>query len=260
MKRLRVHADPSDATEGDSASAASDEAKPTPRLPKAVTRELTAARASALRTAILSQPIVGLAVAVFALLHGWRMGRAIGVEIAATPVDISDDGPLERARRELAADLPEEDADLMPWCLSQPPERLVEIAALTAASALNLVHEANDPTDRRRQALADTLASALDLDMRHHWRADLSFWSRLSKSTLMETIEAAPSITQLAGPKREKALKAHAKLKRDELAKVAARLLADAGWLPELLITPAPAGAIALTAAGEAQAAAIAAE
>ena len=47
-------------------------------------------------------------------------------------------------------------------------------------------------------------------------------------------------------------LAAFGKMKKAELARTAAQSLKDTGWLPDLLITPARAGAFAVTAKGKA--------
>ncbi|MFZ2030988.1 MAG: ParB/RepB/Spo0J family partition protein [Vitreimonas sp.] len=230
------------------------------QFPKDVTRDLTNARAIALRATLISHPDLGLALTVYALASTWHGARATGIGITFSPVEPAGENDIERARLSVMAELPEDARDLLRWSLAQPRERLLNILAVGAASALDLVHEANSAADDAKQNLGDALATHIGLNMCQHWRVDLSVLSRMSKHALIEAIEGSAAITKLSEGRRTKQLQSHAKLKRDDLAKVAARMLKGSAWLPEVLITPTPHGALALTDQGEAAAAAIAAE
>ena len=261
LKQLAAQRTHSSDTDGADAEAACIAAPASPRqTSKVVSRELTSARANALKEQVAANIDVGLAVAACAIAHAWRDGRATGIDLAISAAVLESEDVLHRRRLEVLGDAPEDDGELLPWCLAQDHDRLVSIIALGTAYALDLAHEANGASDDRKQRLADTLAEAVDLDMRQHWQADLGFWSRLSKPVLMQAIETAPSLAKASPSRRETQLKAHAKLKRDDLAKLASRLLKNSGWLPDVLIAPAPAGALALTPEGESEAAAIAAQ
>jgi ParB family chromosome partitioning protein len=125
------------------------------------------------------------------------------------------------------------------------------------ADSVDLAHEKGAPSDRRRQALADALAEALDLDMREFWQADATYWTRLPKVELLAALAESPGLADKSQKARDAAMAAHAKLKKDELAARVDEAFAGTGYLPDLLVTPIPRGAIELTTAG---AAAIAAE
>ncbi len=160
----------------------------------------------------------------------------------------------------LTSTLPSNDAELLDWCLAQSRARLLETLAILIAGALDLAHDAHTSADDVLQSFADRLAGAVDLDMRSHWSADVGFLSRLPKSRLMQIAADAPSIAGKTPKRRELQLKAWAKMKRDDLAKAVAKVIGGAGWLPDLLITPVPAGALVVTDEGQAAAASIAAE
>lgn len=231
------------------------------KISKALARELTEARAVALRAAIAEAPDLALAIVVYASIQSaLRNGRAQGVELMLASVAAADQSPFEAARGRLAAETPEDDDALLTWCLGQTRDQLLAALAVLTASALDLAHDAHTGHDRALQRFADRLAAAVDLDMRRFWSVDASFLARLSKSMLMEIAADALALASKTPKRREAQLKAWAKLKRDELARAVAKALTGSGWLPELLITPAAAGAVALTEAGEAAAAAIAAE
>lgn len=231
--------------------ASPEQTVPVRQFSKALTRELTAVRADALRSALLSAPRAGLAVAAFALVHVCRQGAACGVDIRAAA---NHDGhkDIARAQTLLLADAPEDEAALLAWCLERDQDHLIALMALAAAAALDLAHDGQFASDHLKQQLADVLAQALELDMAAAWRPDLAFWSRVSKAELMTAIASAPALTKLSERRREKELAAYAKLKRDELAKRAAKLLKTSAWLPDILITPMASGAVELTDAGEA--------
>jgi hypothetical protein len=65
----------------------------------------------------------------------------------------------------------------------------------------------------------------------------------------------APSPAGQSERSREAIIKAHAKLKKDELAAKVGEAFAGAGYLPDLLVTPVSAGRLELTSAGVAVAA-----
>ncbi len=128
-------------------------------------------------------------------------------------------------------------------------------AAVIVADSVDLVHEKGSLADYRRHALADRLAEILDLDMRQFWQADASYWTRLPKADLLAAFADAPVPANQSERSREAVIKAHAKLKKDELAAKVGEAFAGVGYLPDLLITPAPAGVYELTSAGVAIAA-----
>ena len=232
-----------------------------PKLSKALARELTTARSIALREAISQSPDLALSVVVYAgAKTALQNTRAHGVELTMLAAAVADADSLENARMRLTSALPTSDAELLAWCLAQSRERLLEALAILIAGALDLAHEAHTSADNVLQSVADRLASALDLNMGAHWAADVGFLSRLPKSMLMQIAADAPSIAAKTPKRRELQLKAWAKMKRDDLAKAVAKLIDGAGWLPDLLITPVPAGALVVTVEGQAAAASIAAE
>ncbi len=259
LKRLLAARAPEGAASSEDAPAAAAE-DAGPKLSKAVARDLTAARAAALRLHLSGAPDTALALTVFALV-GSRLQRhrPAGVCLAAEPVACADLKTFEHRRDALTLSLPGENDDLLAWCLAQDRETLLSALAVIIAETLDLAHEASSNIDHAKQSLADTLSTALDLDMRKYWSPDVAFLSRLSKPMLVDLLANAPSMTAKPVKRREAQLKTLAKLKRDGLAKAVAKTLKGAGWLPELLIAPVSAGALAITDHGETEAA-IAAE
>ena len=103
--------------------------------------------------------------------------------------------------------------------------------------------------------MADRLAEILDLDMRQFWQADASYWTRLPKADLLAAFADAPVPANQSERSREAVIKAHAKLKKDELAAKVGEAFAGVGYLPDLLVTSVPAGVFELTSEGVAIAA-----
>jgi hypothetical protein len=136
------------------------------------------------------------------------------------------------------------------WCLAQSAETLMEAFAFIVVSNIDLAHEDANIDDRRKQALADRIAQALDLDMTRHWRPDLAFWTRLPKAALIGALEAAPCMQQLSEPDRALFAKNAAKLRKEELVTRVQQSLDGCGWLPALLVTPVREPRYELTEAG----------
>lgn len=258
LKRVLAARAPEGAA-GDEAAPAETEADQGPRLPKTVARELTAARAIALRQGVAEAPHIALALAVYACALANMRRPSPNVRLAAEPIAIGEDGAFDRRRAELVSSLPEDELALLEWCLAQESETLLGALAVLVAGALDLVHEASSRGDNATQALADCLAAALRLDMRKHWSPDRAFLSKLPKAMLLAIAEQAPKIAEQTPARRALQLKTLAKLKRDSLAKALARSLNGAGYLPDLLVTPLAKGALALTDEGQAEASAVAA-
>lgn len=225
--------------------------EPVSSLPKALTRELSLARSHALRWKISEQPDIALAVAVFALSRRAFAGYpAPGLDLDMRISREGDHESLEDARVSLSEIIPANACAALWWLLSQPRQTLLEILAVLTASAIDLQHEGVSRDDARKQGIADILAGALDLDMGAHWRPDTAFWSRLSKAALIDHLLAAPANADLGERQRTALQKAQGKRTKDDLVASVAKALEGTGWMPDILITPKPAGAFEVTAAG----------
>lgn len=217
-------------------------------LPKAVARDLSRARTRAIRLLLTRDREAALAVAVASMIvrSAFRSDLA-GVAIAAHSTQVDDLEPTLETRGALLAHLPDDEGSVLSWCLAQPAATLMSMLALLVGDAVDLTHEAASPADERRQALGDELAAGLDLDMRAYWQADAGYWTRLSKSHLLETLMTAPGLDDASAYRREATLKAYAKLKRSDLAEAAEKAFAGSGYLPDMLVTPLAAGALTVT-------------
>lgn len=228
------------------------------RLPKSVIRDLSQARTRAIRLLLAQDRDTALAVAVAAMLvRSVFRSDLSGIGVAAHAVQVEDIDAFAETRSAILAHAPEHETEVLGWCLAQPSGTLLALLAVLVAESVDLAHEKGAPADRRRHALADTLAEALDLDMREFWQADAGYWTRLPKVELLAALAESPGLIDKSQKSREAAMAGYAKLKKDELAARVDQALAGTGYLPDLLVTPVPQGVIELTTTG---AAAIAAE
>ena len=77
----------------------------------------------------------------------------------------------------------------------------------------------------------------------------------MTSSALLATISGAPGVIDQTERSQELAIKAYAKLKKDELAARIGVALAETGYLPDMLVTPVRVGRFELTGSGFAVAA-----
>jgi len=220
-------------------------------LPKSVIRDLSLARTRAIRLLLARDRETALAVTVAAMiLRTVFRSELPGVGVSASTAHVDDLEALVETRSAILAHVPDDEDEVLDWCLMQPPETLLSLLAVIAADAVDLVHEKGAPSDYRRQSLSDRLAEILDLDMREFWEADASYWTRLPKADLLAAVSEAPRFTEQREQSREATLKAYGKLKKDELAAKVGEALAGTGYLPDLLVPPVPAGRFELTGSG----------
>jgi len=227
----------------DDEAVASPEPETACGLPKSVIRDLSLARARAIRLLLARDRETALAVTVAAMIMRTVFRSELsGVGVSAIAAHVDDLEALVETRSAILAHVPDDEAEVLDWCLMQPPETLLSVLAVIVADAVDLMHEKGAPSDHRRQSLADRLAEILDLDMREFWVADASYWTRLPKADLLAALSEAPGVVDQSRASQEATLKAHAKLKRDDLATKVGEAFAETGYLPDLLVTPVPAG------------------
>jgi hypothetical protein len=227
--------------------------EPRATMPRALVRDLTAIRTTAIRRTLIGAPTTAFAIGVFALLRYAMSGYgAPGVSLTARPRWLADHDGVSDERTALFASMPEAESDLLEWCLAQSVETLMEAFAVIVASNIDLSHEDANIDDRRKQALANRIAQALDLDMKRHWTPDLAFWTRLPKAALIGAFEAALCMQPLSDADRGLFAKNVGKVRKEELITRVEQALDGCGWLPALLVTPEREPRLELTNAGDA--------
>lgn len=248
VKAIRKQLATDDAT-GDEAMGtseiSSEEAAPIESgLPKRLIRELLQVRTRAIRVLLARDRETALAVTVAAMIaHSVFKSELPGIGVTAHSAHVDDLDTLVETRSAILAHVPDEQDELLDWCLIQPPETLLSLLAVVVAGSVDLVHEKGSLADHRRHALADRLSSVLDLDMRQFWEADAAYWTRLPKADLLAALAEEPVSVSRSEQTREGVIKAYAKLKKDDLAAKVGQTFAGVGYLPNLLVTPGRSGA-----------------
>jgi ParB family chromosome partitioning protein len=208
-------------------------------LSAALTESLTAQRSAAIAASLKDSPGVALA----AVVHGTALqifynGHSDDtcLKITASETGLRDvegstaSEALERAKAQWGESLPGNPEDLLPWCLAQPQDILLDLLACCAACTVNAVQSKSDSADDERFIHADRVAAALRLDMAQWFTPTAAnYFGRIGKTGIIEALREVKGATAPAWHKA----------KKSELAAIAERELAGSGWLPALLKRPA---------------------
>lgn len=218
-------------------------------LPDRLLCELTAHRTLALRDALAANPRVALT----ALLHRlcsevfFAQGghdrclqanvQRVSMPAGATDLKDSASAKAIAARQEaFKADMPASEGELWTWLSDLDEGKRAALLAHCVSFGVNALYEKGDrygagPSPHavtRRLADANRIARAVGLDMAAAgWRATAdNYFGRVTKARILDAVREA---------KGEAAVQLIDHLKKAEMAKEAARLVEDAGWLPEPL-------------------------
>jgi ParB family chromosome partitioning protein len=141
-----------------------------------------------------------------------------------TPEESTAAGALAALATAWREALPEQPEAFWGWCVEAETDRLLELLALLAGTAVNAVQRGRGRTEALRQS--DQLAEALSLDMAAHWTPHAEgFFSRLTKAQL---------VAQLVEADHTNAAETMTSRKKADAAELAATTLGD-GWLPQPL-------------------------
>lgn len=228
---------------GEDADAEGEEEDMVRPLSDRLVTELTAHRTLALRDAVANDfEAAFLAVLhVFALNAFYRYASDTCMEINVKSTGFSVQAPglkdcasaktIEARGEDWRRDLPQKSEDLWAALVALDPATRQALFAHCASLGINAVHE---PWNRNnaRQAHADHLARAVSLDMAAAgWTPTVeNYLGRVPKARILEAAREA---------KGERSAQLIDHLKKSDMAAEAERLLADTGWLPEPLRTPA---------------------
>ncbi len=204
--------------------------------------ELTAHRTLALRDALAGDPDIAFLAALHALVLQtfWRYPTASCLEIRAESPTPTVQGPgLKESQSAKAIDerhanweeqLPDEPELLWEFLCDFDHDSRMALFAHCVSLTVNAVHESWNRTQGRRHH-ADQLVCAVSLDMTAAgWTPTVeNYLNRVPKARILEAVTEAKGagMAELIGG-----------LKKSDMAEQAERLLADTGWLPELLRTP----------------------
>ena len=204
--------------------------------------DLTAHKTAALRDALAQDPDLALVALTHALVS-----RVFGMGATPTCLEIHwssrfitgdgagiDDSPAGRAiaerHRLWARQTPTQPEDFWDFVVGLDADSRASLLAHCVSLSLNAVRG----FERRAQALAhaETLATALDLDMRAYWKPTAArYLDGVTKAQVVGAVAegvSAQAAARLAG------------LKKPAMVEAAEPLLVEAGWLPSLLRTAKP--------------------
>ena len=202
--------------------------------------ELTAHRSAAMRDAVANEPVVAYLAVLHALClnlfyhQAWNSCLEISVRtsgLSIQPPDLAQSAYLkaiEARHKAWTQRLPKESGDLWTALIGLHDAQETEaLFAHCASLTINVVQQAHDP---RKSAVAhgDELARAVHLDMSAAgWRPTAeNYLARVPKIRILEAVREA---------KGEHAAQLMEHLKKADMAREAERMLADSGWLPEIL-------------------------
>ncbi len=218
--------------------------EPTPREPAglsaALMEELTARKTAALRVEVARNVPVALAAAVHAL--ALPVFYPLGVNPSCLQVTLRETSAERHIRDEAghaavsvnadalarwSESLPSDSAEFWPWCLAQPQDTLLSLLAFVVAQAVNAVRLKADRPECGRLIAADALAKALSFDMAEWFTPDVgNYFGRISSAHIIAALCEAKGVSPAPS---------WTKMKKAELAALAAREIAGTGWLPEVL-------------------------
>ncbi|RWI89933.1 ParB/RepB/Spo0J family partition protein [Mesorhizobium sp.] len=206
-------------------------------LPDRIVLDLTAQRTLAMRNALAGDADIAFVAALHALVLQvfYRFASASCLEISLKSGSFSQvDGLAETSwAKEIVErhegwdrDLPEDEAELWTFLLDLDEASRKALFAHCVSLSLNAVVE---PWNRRPQALAhaDLLAGTLGFDMvAAGWTPTVDFLEHLTKARILQAVREARGAQSAQ-------LIDH--MKKDSMAREAARLLEGSNWLPEPL-------------------------
>jgi ParB family chromosome partitioning protein len=200
-------------------------------LSASLVESLTTHKSAALAASLLDAPDKGLAAVVYALvLDVFRHRHDTALKLSATVQSLQRvEGStafqrLEAARETWGQRIPGTPADIWTWCLEQDQAVLLDLLTFCAACTLNAVQMKADRPDAPRLVHAGQLAAVLHLDMTAWFTPTAeNYFNRVSKIQILEALQEA---------RQQPPAPAWEKLKKAELASLAARETAATGWLP----------------------------
>lgn len=208
---------------------------------KDLSRRLTAHRTAAVQIELARNPVAALAVLMHRLIPVVFDDRYVCVydqhaaDVRATCshnrlLQTADDMEASAAWKEISAErekwaalLPKRFSDVLPWLMTQSEDVLSNLFAFCVAATVNGVSESDGAHP------VNVLMNLLNVDMTQYWTPTrTSYLNHVSKARIVDVVAQALS-PEAAAPLE--------KLKKDAAAETAERLLADARWLPEVLVS-----------------------
>lgn len=207
-----------------------------PAFSAALTESLTAHKSAALSAELLQRPDIALAAVVHTIASRVLLNTGssdTSLEMTAAPQSLKmvegskAFAQLEAARETWGNRIPGTPDSLWTWCLEQHQDVLLDLLAFCTATTINAVQMKADREGNRRLTHAEALASSVNLDMTTWFTPTAeNYFNRISKPQILEALREAKGTAPAP---------AWEKLKKSELAALAAREIEGKNWLPEPL-------------------------
>jgi ParB family chromosome partitioning protein len=211
----------------------------------ALIEALTLEKTAAIAAELSQQPSVALAAVVHSLVisvlgmeldlyYSDKVVQLSTRQVNLQPVEFSAAAKALQAQQEAwLAQLPRSsEGQLWTWCQAQPCGTLLQLLAFCAALTVNAVQAKTDSTNNSRLAQANTLATALRIDMNQWFTPTAAnFFERISKPQIQRALTEAGKTPDSSTTTFKKA----------QLAEFAETQIAGTSWLPQLLRITSPA-------------------
>jgi len=204
-------------------------------LPASLIESLTLHKTAAISAELINRPDIALAALVHTMAAQDLLGGSSGntcFEVFTTTKSLRGvEGTkafdaVTSAKETWGSKIPGTPDALWTWCLEQDQQVLLDLLAFCMARSVNAGRTKKDSAGDHRFAHADRLAATLKLDM-NTWFTPTAenYFAKVSKTFILEALtEAKGDIAP-----------AWTKAKKGELAAIAERQVAEAGWLPVML-------------------------
>jgi ParB family chromosome partitioning protein len=197
-----------------------------------LTEDLTAQKSAAISASLMTHVDIALAAVVHAMASSvfFSATRTDSLQISARrtrlPKDCKGSEALAQAYDEWSQRIACCEGGLWEWCLAQDQGMLLQLLAFCAACTVNAVQLKHDRDDCPRLAHANAIGKALKLDMTQWFTPTAeNFFNRVPRTMILSSLSEAG--TQVK--------RSWEKLRKPDLAVIAAREAANARWLPQLL-------------------------
>lgn len=203
-------------------------------FPAGLREELYRVRTSAFQAALSADPVMILRVLVFSVLSAsYKAVIPATIQTALPPTEKNEGSKSLAAVRAFVTSaqnplgMPQQDK-LWPWLLTKEESELVVLLASAVISGVTASNQ-NWIAAADRLDAAGSIAQTIGLNVLDWWKPDAeNLFSSLPKALIadfMQEMGGAPEDWE--------------KMKRSDLATVAAQKAAETGWLPDFMRTPA---------------------
>jgi ParB family chromosome partitioning protein len=205
-------------------------------MPASLIEALTSHRSKALSAALAVSHDVGLAAAVHAIAdgifyRGSRGGTCLHTHASQQHHPLAKESiagdELDREEALWRDRIPGDVEQFWEWCLQQDRDILIALLTYCVSVSIDATQRRQDKPDCAKLRHAAKLAQALRLDMSVYFRPDAeNYFGKISKDMILAGLKEATG---------KDVSPAMLKMKKRDLAEMAAKAVAETKWLPAIL-------------------------